>query len=184
MSFTLRSIKARWGKPHRHEWEELWSELQMADNDGEEEAGEAYLAALLGQSHIVLSEQDELRAADLVARDHGGKTIAWEAKRMVRGRLLLDPNMVRAASTYTTPAAPNPPPRIGEFLLAFFVAPEAQEEKLGDMAERFTKTWLPRFGARGARLVYLWHALWLGQRLWRGALFCAAADWFVRKIGL
>ena len=51
------------------------------------------------------------------------------------------------------------PPHMGELLICLFVPPDRHKERLGDFEELFNTVWLPRFGACGAKCVYIAQAL-------------------------
>ena len=67
-------------------------------------------------------------------------------------------HVVRPADRASIPAAL-------EWVACFMISPERQEERLGDLAERFHTTWVPKMGQVGARCCYLWHALGIGKAL-------------------
>lgn len=73
-----------------------------------------------------------------------------------------------------------PPPKFGEFLICWFVPLDRQDERLGDFNEKFTKSWVPRFGARGAKIVYLAHLIWSAAAVVRITIFVAAMDRVMR----
>ena len=56
-------------------------------------------------------------------------------------------------------ATDTSPPHIGELLICLFVPPDRHKERLGDFEELFNTVWVPRFGVRLARCVYIAQAL-------------------------
>jgi hypothetical protein len=75
------------------------------------------------------------------------------------------------------------PPRLGEFIICLFVPPEKQEDRLADFEERFTSLWLPKFGARIARLIYLAQAIRSAGAIIRIGIITAVVDGVIRAIG-
>jgi len=68
------------------------------------------------------------------------------------------------------------PPRLGEFLVCIFVPLDKQMDRLGDFEERFNTLWLPRFGARVARIIYITHAVRSAVTVFRLAAVAAVVD--------
>lgn len=60
--------------------------------------------------------------------------------------------------------------------MCLFVGTDRQQEKLGDFEELFNTVWLPKFGVRLAKLIYLWHALRSGVAIIRIDAVAAFAD--------
>jgi hypothetical protein len=65
------------------------------------------------------------------------------------------------------------PPRICEVFMCLAVEPEFQEDRLADYQERFNNLWVPKFGWRGAVVVYVWHVLRQSRLI----------DWLIRMFG-
>jgi hypothetical protein len=73
------------------------------------------------------------------------------------------PRPLRTVATKTRAAKPEPlsegPPRLGELLICLFTRLDRQAERLGDFEEKFRNLWLPRFGPRIARIMYIFQVV-------------------------
>jgi hypothetical protein len=74
-------------------------------------------------------------------------------------------------------------PSIGEFIVCLFTPLERQGDRLADFAELFNSLWVPRFGARVAKLIYIVQALRSAAAVIRFAAVAAFADWIGRALG-
>jgi hypothetical protein len=75
------------------------------------------------------------------------------------------------------------PPILGKMLLCLLLSPDKQEDRLADFEERLITRWIPDFGPRIARLIYVWHALWSAGAIIRIGLTAAIIDRISRKFG-
>lgn len=63
------------------------------------------------------------------------------------------------------------PPAFADNLGFFLLAPDRQDEVLGDLKERFDKRWLPALGLFGANCCYVWHVIRVSTTLrWIAAI--------------
>ena len=72
------------------------------------------------------------------------------------------------------------PPPFGEFLLSILTPIDKQKERIADFEEIFVSVWVPKFGARRARLIYMWQA---GGVLVRTAFVAWILERFSRAMG-
>lgn len=75
------------------------------------------------------------------------------------------------------------PPRSGQLLICLFVPPDRQADRLGDFEEQFNTVWLPRFGPRMARFIYMTHALRSAAAIIRITAIATVADRVMRAFG-
>jgi hypothetical protein len=75
------------------------------------------------------------------------------------------------------------PPYLGEIVICLFVTPEKQVDRLADFEELFTLIWLPKFGTRIARLIYITHAIKSAGAIIRIGLTTAIVDRLLRALG-
>ena len=82
----------------------------------------------------------------------------------------------QAAENGLRRAVPVSTPKFGQLIVCAFVAPDRQDDRLGDFHECFHTIWLPRFGRRAATLLYVWNALCLAGGCVRVAWIGTAID--------
>jgi hypothetical protein len=75
------------------------------------------------------------------------------------------------------------PPRVGELIVCLFVPANRQGDRLADFAEVFEVVWMPRFGGRLARWVYIAQALRSAGAVVRIAAITALVDRVARAFG-
>jgi len=75
------------------------------------------------------------------------------------------------------------PPFLGKLLLCLFIAPDKQQDRLADFEESLTIVWIPQFGVRIGRLVYVWNAARSVGAIVRIGIAAAIVDRIRRAIG-
>jgi hypothetical protein len=75
------------------------------------------------------------------------------------------------------------PPKFGDFLICLFVPLDRQQERLGDFEEKFSLVWVPRFGVRTAKFIYIVHAARTAVTVVRAAAIGALVDRVMRAFG-
>jgi hypothetical protein len=73
-------------------------------------------------------------------------------------------------------------PRFGGVIIDLFVRLDRQEELRGDLLEIFNCRWVPTYGIRVARWMYVWQALRSVVAIRTTALI-ALIDWLMRHLG-
>lgn len=119
-------------------------------------------------SHLPISEQLGFYLAKLIF-----------TPRRIKNRLIY---RYAATCAYTVNRVPQPP-HLGKLIICLFVSPEKQVDRLADFEELFTVVWLPSFGARIARLIYVAHAIRSAGAIVRIGVITAIADGIVRALG-
>lgn len=90
---------------------------------------------------------------------------------------------VQNAQTETDQGGFIAPPSLGRLLICMFVPIDKQEDRLADFDERLRVLWIPEFGPRIGRLVYVWHALRSAGAILKIGLSAAIVDRIARKFG-
>jgi hypothetical protein len=73
-------------------------------------------------------------------------------------------------------------PFLGRLFLCLFLPPEKHADRLGDFDEMLNTVWLPQFGPRLGRLIYIWHALRSAGAIIRIGITATVVDRIVRAI--
>ena len=95
---------------------------------------------------------------ELIKADH----LSYMAARIARESLRLELVLHSCPKLKT--------PRFGELLICLFVPLDRQNDQLGDFEEIFNTLWVPKFGIRLAKVIYILHALRSGAAILRIAL--------------
>lgn len=142
------------------------TDLRGIDPSGVYVSGAALRGAFRGAVLSARFDRVVLGSCTVIQRRYNFLGIKWTRVRA------LEPS---------TPSAT--PPCLGTLLICLFVPLDRQKERLGDFEEQFTTLWLPRFGPRVARLVYMAHAARSVAAMVRIALTAAVMDRVLRAIG-
>lgn len=107
-------------------------------------------------------------------KEHFGKLY----KLMITAGTIKRDNERRAARRGIKPllSDTSTPSRLGEFLICLFVPVDRQQDQLGDFEEKFNTLWLPKFGPRVARIIYIIHAARSAVTVFRIAAITAVVD--------
>jgi hypothetical protein len=88
-------------------------------------------------------------------------------------------SMEEAARARAAQSEAPHPPWVGEVLIYLLVPLDRQDDRLGDFAERFQMTWLPRCGPRLAGVIYVAQVLWSAAAVAKIRMVAAIVDFFV-----
>src|SRR5258708_5962606 len=72
---------------------------------------------------------------------------------------------------------------LGRLIVCLFVPADKQEDRLADFEEMLNTVWIPQFGRRIGRLVYIWQALRSASAILKIGAVTAVADRIARSFG-
>jgi hypothetical protein len=119
-------------------------------------------------------------------RAHKGEPLDIATERILRdiadGRIKIEefpPNEPYSSADLRCSYA-VPTPRVGELIICLFTPLNRQLDRLADHAELFTTEWVPRFGERIARWIYIGKAVGSAVAVIKIVAIAAIADWVSR----
>ncbi len=128
-----------------------------------------YLEAFRSRSE---ADQIETRVQSLVS--HLALRERSSTKR--KSAAALQPSLVNPVEKPVEKAIHQSPPRFGELLLCLLIRSDRQQDRLGDLEEKFNGIWVPRFPLRVAKFIYIAQVLRTGITVAMAGAAMAVAD--------
>ena len=147
---------------------------------------EINLDALDDEGNALLHERVKQETARAVVRTNAlltFRTAVEDMKRNFAAAWQSGPKLMAfPAEEYHAALNMQNSPRLGELIICLFTSPDRQIDRLADFAELFQTEWLPRFGPRVARWVYVAQALQSAAAVVRIDVIANVVDCIVRAL--